>query len=281
VVSPTPTGSPFARVLAGTDGSDRAQEAVRQAARIARLGGTLDVVFVIDAGRAHADAEREAERALARAEEVAAAEGLVATTRVLAGDPPDTLVAEAEAHRADLLCVGSDADLLGGVIRIGHIAADAMRRARCSVLLARRAGPSFPSRIECGIDGSASSSETAGAAAGLAAAAGAELRLLHVVPVFRGANAEWTLADDEESPAEILDAVRAATDRGLVPVREMAMGRPEHALVVAAGRDGVDLLIVGHRERGGVARMLLGSVSEHSALHAPCSVLVARTGERA
>jgi nucleotide-binding universal stress UspA family protein len=57
----------------------------------------------------------------------------------------------------------------------------------------------------------------------------------------------------------------------------MAMGRPEHALVAAAKRDRSDLLVVGHRVVGGVGRVLLGSVSEHSAEHAPCSVLVVRS----
>jgi nucleotide-binding universal stress UspA family protein len=99
-----------------------------------------------------------------------------------------------------------------------------------------------------------------------------------VIPVFRGHDSEWTLGDDEATPAELEPAVAAATSRGAVPVREMAMGRPEHALVKVAGRDGTDLLVVGHRGVSGVRRMLLGSVSEYCTHHAPCSVLVARPG---
>lgn len=268
----------IAGVLAATDGSARAEEAVRQGARLALLAGaTLDVVFVVDTKHAHdADVEREAEAALARSAAIAGAVGVTAPTRVLSGEPSEAIVSEAADHGADLVCVGQDAGVLGGAIRVGSVAAHVMQHARCSVMLGREAGPSFPIQISCGVDGSEFSVATATFAAEIAAAAGAELRLLHVIPVFRGDNVEWTLDADEPSPPEIEPSVLAAASRGVVPVREMAMGRPEHALVAAASRDGVDLLVVGHRGLKGVRKALLGSVSEYAALHAPCSVLVAR-----
>lgn len=273
-----PVPKPLARVLAGTDGSDRAEEAVRQAARLSLPhGASLDVVFVIDADRAHAgDVEREADDALLRAARLVAETGQTATTRVLAGDPAAVLVEEAAGHDADVICVGSEPTLLGGAIRVGAVATHVLRNAACSVLLARASGPEFPRIVECGIDGSDASPGTAALAATIANGAGAELRLLHVVPVFRGGDVEWILDPDESSPPEIEPSVLAAAARGITPIREMAMGRPEHALVAAAGRDEVDLLVVGHRGVRGVRRMVLGSVSEYCAFHAPCSVLVVR-----
>jgi nucleotide-binding universal stress UspA family protein len=266
------------RVLAGIDGSQRSQEAARQAARLAKAtGATLEVVYVVDTGRPHhEDVEREAESALARASALAAEAGVAADQRILAGDPARALLEEASREKVDLVCLGPDAGLVGGAIRIGQVAAHVLREAGSSVLIARPAPPAFPERIVCGVDGSEASGATAALAAGLAVAAGAELRLLHVIPVFRGDDAEWTLEDDEPSPPELEPAVAAATARALAPIREMAMGRPEHALVRAAGREGSDLLVVGHRGISGVRRMLLGSVSEYCVHHAPCSVIVAR-----
>ncbi len=272
----------FQRVLAGADGSERAVEAVRRAARIAALtSAPLDVVFVVDTHHAHDDEDvrREAEEALAVAEEAARAERADVRVRVAVGDPAQTLIDEALEHDAGLLAVGPDAGVLGGAIRIGRVAAHVLRSAPMSVLLGRESTGTFPHRIECGIDGSDSSVHTAGLAAAIAAEAGAELRLQHVVPVFRGDNAEWTLAADEASPPEIEDAVREARRLGVEPVRAMAMGRPEHAIVETARRDDVDLVVVGHRGVSGMARVLLGSVSERVAQHASCSVLVARPGE--
>ncbi|MFM7718126.1 MAG: universal stress protein [Actinomycetota bacterium] len=84
------------------------------------------------------------------------------------------------------------------------------------------------------------------------------------------------LTPDEASPEGLAEAVRAATAEGVRPVREMAMGRPEHAILSAAEREDVGLLVVGHHGRSGFQRAVLGSVSEHVARHARCSVLVVR-----
>jgi nucleotide-binding universal stress UspA family protein len=268
----------FARVLAGTDGSPRAEEAVRQSARLASATqAPLEIAFVIDTGRSHdGNVELEAETALQRATAIAAEAGVEADVRILAGDPAKTLISEAEEEGADLIGIGPDAGLLGGAIRIGQTAARVLGEARCSVLVARPATPEFPSRIACGVDGSETSAGTAALAAGVASATGGELRLIHVIPVFRGDNTEWTLGEGEPSPPELEPAVQAAIARGVQPVREMAMGRPENALLEAASRNGTDLLVVGYRGVRGVRKVLLGSVSEHAAHHARCSVLVAR-----
>jgi nucleotide-binding universal stress UspA family protein len=269
----------FSRILVGVDGSERAEEAARQAGRLAAAtGAALALVYVVDTHHAHdTDVEAVAEAALGRAGARAREAGTQAAPRILAGEPAEVLVAEASDHQVDLLCVGPDAGVLHGALRIGRTADHVIREAHCSVLIARPAPEDFPSRIACGVDGSDASVATATLAALIASATGAELHLLHVVPVFRGRDAEWTLDQDEPSPAELETSVLAATALGVTPIRDMAMGRPEHALVAAAGRDGTDLLVVGHRGLRGVTRVLLGSVSRHASEHAPCSVIVVRS----
>ncbi|HET7929668.1 MAG TPA: universal stress protein [Actinomycetota bacterium] len=267
---------PFSLVLAGVDGSERAVEAARQAARLASAAGAhLIVAYVIEEVRPYE--EGDAERALEAAIAVARTTGADPEARVLTGDDAgDALVGEAERDGVDLLCVGPDSELLGGAIRFGHVAGRILRDATCSVLIARPAGPGFPRHIACAIDGSDASVLTALAAAGVARATGAELRLLHVVPVFRGRNEEWTLGPHDQSPPELEPSVKAVSSLGLEPIREMAMGRPERTLVHVAERDEVDLVVVGHRGVSGMTRRLLGSVSEHVGHHAPCSVFIVR-----
>jgi universal stress protein E len=267
----------FGLILAGTDGSERAEEAVGRAARLASLtGAALDLAYVIDTKRPHdKEVEPKVEAALQRAETLASKEGVAATTKVVAGDPAEALVGEAVDHAADLICVGPDAGILGGTV-VGRVAAHVLRHAPCSVMVGRKAGPTFPGSILCGVDGSDSSVETAGLAARLAVAAGVELRLQHVIPVFAGDEREWTLDDDEPDPIEIESAAQAARAGGARLIRERALGRPEYALVETAERDGVDLVVVGSRPLSGVARVLLGSVSEYVAIHAHSSVVVAR-----
>lgn len=265
---------PFSLVLAGTDGSERAIEAVRQASLLAAaVHAQLIVAHVIE-DRPYE--EGEPERALEAAAAVARAAGSDPETRFLTGEAAETMLKETERDGVDLLCVGPDSGLLGGAIRFGHVAAKIVREAHCSVLIARPAGDRFPRQVACAVDGSDASVLTAVTAAGLAEATGADLRLLHVVPVYRGRNEEWTLGPDDESPPELEPSVTAVAALGLTPIREMAMGRPEHTLVRVAERDEVDLVVVGHRGVTGMTRRLLGSVSEHVAQHARCSAFVVR-----
>jgi nucleotide-binding universal stress UspA family protein len=187
-------------------------------------------------------------------------------------------VAEAADHAVDVICVGPDAGLLDGRVRIGRVATHVLRHAPCSVLVGREAGSTFPESILCGVDGSNSSNETAGVAARIAVASGAELRLQHVVPVFEGDERERTLDDDEPDPTEIESAAEVARAAGARPIRERALGRPEYAILEAAGRERSDLVVVGSRGLSRVARVLVGSVSEYVATHAHRSVLVVRPG---
>ncbi|OFW78610.1 MAG: hypothetical protein A2Z48_07240, partial [Actinobacteria bacterium RBG_19FT_COMBO_70_19] len=142
-------GPAFRSILAGTDGSPRAEEAARQAVRLAAaLGASLEFLFVVDTTHPHvADVEAEGEAALARVGRLAADAGVQTPTRLVAGEPAASLVEEARERGADLLCVGPDAGILGGAIRIGQVAAHVVREAPCSVLLAREAGPDFPRRV--------------------------------------------------------------------------------------------------------------------------------------
>jgi universal stress protein E len=272
----------FDRILAGTDGSERAEEAVGRAAQLASVtGAPLDLVYVIDTSRPHDDAEVEpkAEAVLQRAEAIASSmRSVPASTRVVAGDLAEALVEEATDHAVDLICVGPDAGLLAGAIRVGRVASHVLRHAPCSVLVGREAGSTFPANILCGVDGSNTSIETAGLAARIAVASVAELRLQNVVPVFEGDERVWTLDDDEPDPTEIESAAQVARAAGARPIRERALGRPEYAILEAAERERSDLVVVGSRGLSGVARVLLGSVSEYVARHAYCSVLVARPG---
>lgn len=271
--------APFSAILAGTDGSERAEEAVRLAARFASgTGATMELVFVIDSGRAEGgDVEDLAEAVLGRAATIASTLGVDAPRKVLAGDPADVLVQEAADHGMDLLCIGPDAGVLHGAIRVGRVAAHVLRHADCSVLVGREAGPGFPARILCAVDGSAGSDRAVRLAVGIAGWAGAELRLLHVIPGSSGDERPWTLDPDEPSPSELESAVDAAAGAGIAAIRELAVGRAESAIVGAAALDGPDLLVVGHRGVTGLSRTLLGSVSEYVAAHARCSVLVTRS----
>jgi nucleotide-binding universal stress UspA family protein len=194
----------------------------------------------------------------------------------VAGDPAQAPVREASEHEVDIICVGADTGLLDKPHRVGRVAAHVLQLAGSSVLVARGTAAGFPARVLCGVDGSESSAMTADVAAQIAALARAEFRVIHVIPVFRGGNEEGEVGADEPVPPELRPALDRAESHGVRPYLEMAMGRPENALVEVARRDAADLVVVGHRGISGIQRLLLGSVSEHVTTHAPSSVLVVR-----
>lgn len=84
-----------------------------------------------------------------------------------------------------------------------------------------------------------------------------------------------TIAHDvaRDIEAMVVEALAGEPDLPKLDVRAVA-GSPWQVLIEAASD--ADLLVVGHRGRGGLSSALLGSVSLQCVIHAPCSVLVVR-----
>jgi nucleotide-binding universal stress UspA family protein len=58
-------------------------------------------------------------------------------------------------------------------------------------------------------------------------------------------------------------------------------GEPGESIVEAARSENADVILVGAHSRGALGRLLMGSVSEHVARHAPCPVLIVRAVPKA
>jgi nucleotide-binding universal stress UspA family protein len=140
----------YTSIVVGTDGSDRANVAVRSALDLAKLtGATVHGVHVLrpmltaasaqlDAAAlviTNADRQEEADRV--RADFLAEAEraGVTAALDVFDGDPADALVKVAEVAEADLLVVGNRG--MAGVKRfvLGSVPNKVSHRAPCSLLI--------------------------------------------------------------------------------------------------------------------------------------------------
>jgi nucleotide-binding universal stress UspA family protein len=116
---------------------------------------------------------------------------------------------------------------------------------------------------------------------------GAELAVCHVVPTHHRVNALfpqrnatdaiWTV-DLERRVSELVEArVMEQTGRPAEGFRLVInAGKPEAGILEAAAAWNVDLIVIGSRGDTGLARILLGNVSERVVRYAPCSVLVAR-----
>ena len=99
---------------------------------------------------------------------------------------------------------------------------------------------------------------------GMAAYSAAMPTLEQIISEVQRELEAWRLVVAEQGKSAAGIAVRVQT----LP------GAP--AAVLVEQTQGADLLVVGHRGRGGFASALLGSVSMHCLLHAPCPITIVR-----
>jgi nucleotide-binding universal stress UspA family protein len=135
-------------------------------------------------------------------------------------------------------------------------------------------------RIVVGIGGGDTAKEAARQAVQLAAAMGATV---HFVTVVEKDEAAVVGAGSDQWEIHSIDAARSEVQRfvdGLgtpVPFEVVAAeGDPAKVLINEAERIDADLIVVGNVRMQGLGR-LLGSVGNHVAHHAPCSVLIVKT----
>lgn len=270
----------FRRFLAGTDGTAAGEEAVRQAARLARLtGAELEIVHVAHPARAAAPDERlrAADERLAAAGRVATALHVDPVLRLLVGEPAHVLANEARRTWTDVVCVGADAGFLHRPHLQGGVAAHLVHLGVRPTLICRPdPGPRHgaPRRILVAADGSPSSLEAVRLAAAIAAAGNGRLRILHAVP--SGSHLGWDEVGRPIGLAPVESARRVAQSVGVEPAVEAAVGPPGPAVAASAARWNADLVVVGDRGLSALGRLALGSVSAWLLHHLDGSVLVAR-----
>jgi nucleotide-binding universal stress UspA family protein len=144
----------YASIVVGTDGSDTAREAVRQAAELAaRLGATLRIVSAyepVPAGRLREEAQQippdlqwmvnpreEVDATLRDAVATARASGVEAETYARQGDPADAILDVAEEQSADLIVVGNKGMTGARRFLLGSVPNRVSHHAPCSVLIIR------------------------------------------------------------------------------------------------------------------------------------------------
>ncbi len=274
-------------ILCGVDESAPGQAAVQVAADLSRAAGaelvlahvasttpaavhlpagpgvgmaTASAQFAHGSFLTQQELEHRAERWLADMAETAGASD--AERLVLgAGDPAARLAELAEERHAGLLVVGNHGRSAAWDVLVGSVSSRLATGSPAPLLVVPPEvdGVRVPDRwagrsLICGFDGSEASARAARAAARLAAAVGALLRLVCVLH-----------EDDREPPSE--DALRevafAAVPDGtrLVVERAWRRGDPAEQLELVAAASDAPAIVVGTRGRGPLRSALLGSTS--------------------
>lgn len=210
-----------------------------------------------------------------------------ARTRVVADlSPGRALCHAAEQERPDLLVLGSSHDAADGHAGIGRTGRQVLHSAACPVALAAcglHEGPFALRSIVVGIDGSAEGSAALALVSALAHGLGARLTAVSVVDdrlpatVAPAGMAIELVQWDELVAASRERTERLVADAGLrIPglEGETRIGDPAEELAQAAAGADADLLVVGSRRWGPLARLVIGSTGEDLVRESPCSLLL-------
>jgi nucleotide-binding universal stress UspA family protein len=284
-------------VLIAYDGSDRARIVLECAAEMRWPSGTvlhlvqvvpalqLDPVAGVTSGSA--SVELPVTTNLALAAEALVRPGVLVRPRMLAAnDTSARLIAEADVIGAALIVVGHRGYGPLATVLLGSVARDVTEHARCPVLVVRRPGVEH---VVLADDGSDAAYQARRFLARSPLFRGARVRVLSVAemmqtmmsgvaPTMRDAvrATQRQLESDEYRTHERLAEMASHDLRlaGMHPSVDVRVGDPAAQIIDAARGPDADIIVIGTRARGPLARAVLGSVAREVLLRAPCSVLV-------
>lgn len=259
----------------------------------------LNVVNLLRFERLHAlieDASREGARLVKDGAKRICDAGYEAFPEASPGNPRSDISCFAKEWGADLILVGSHGHGAVGRFLLGSVAQGVLRTAPCSVEIVRTplASSSSPRKVLFATDGSECSVGAAHAIAAEPWPQGTIFKVLSVEELMVVPNQMQAASLSAVYPASLLEelitqsrehacsAVDTATDilrrSGLMVdgTHSTPLGEPRGVILDTAKEWGADLIVVGSHGKRGLDRFLLGSVSEAVAIHASCSVRVAR-----
>jgi nucleotide-binding universal stress UspA family protein len=215
--------------------------------------------------------------------------GVEAEVTVMRGDPQWLIPFEARKWDADLILIRAHNRTDFRNWMLGSVAKSVAHNAPCSVEVIRAVPGRRPysdggMRVLLATDGSEHSEEAIRAVAERPWPNHTEVKVMSMVNPVAYSLEELGLykgGQTERAHRAINEAARVLTGAGLRVSAEVVAGRPARRIVRAAREMSADLIVVGTEDRGGLNRLLRGSVSEDVARDAHCSVSIVRRGSRA
>lgn len=275
----------YNRLLVGLDGSETSFHALQESFKVSKNWVTVVTVApsyegdlrIMGVSGVREKLREPCDTALARAQELAEAEEALIRPVCVAGLPHEGIVHEAEAGSRDLIVLGVKGNgfiertLLGSVTRrvIGYTNRD--------VLVIPRDAAIGWERILVASDCSLGSEPAVTRALELAQDYGSEVTVVTVMDLPIRAQGE-ALGITAEVLNRCQDHVAAVQRRGEalnLKVRGVVLkGNAYQAITDYAREQQMNLIVMGSHGRTGLARLLMGSVTERVIGHAPCPVLV-------
>lgn len=308
-------GAVLAHILVPIDFSSRSLKTLEYAVALAaKSGGAVHLVHVVEPASflsgleysplilPESEVMRYWEEMLARTARQEEFEGITISTSVVVGNPEREIVKMAGETSTNLLVVSTHGRTGFAHALLGSTAEHIVRHASCPVLVVRENERDFLRKIEdrpaalglrkilVPVDLSPSSAATVRYAADFALRFGGDLTLLHCTDVL-------DLLPEElyplESRTEVAESIALAARRklealaareipaGVTVACEVVEGQPVATVPEKAAAGQSNLIVCGAHGHGGLAQLWLGSTAEGFVRHAPCPVLVVRSGTQA
>ncbi len=295
----------FRSVVVPLDGSEFGEHALPTAVALARRAGARvelahvhEPLTMPDLRLPALEAEDRAARERARdylddvVARVTAAAPVAAVRTLLQGRPADALCEWLPTADADLVVMTTHGRGPLSRFWFGSVATELIQRLSVPVLLVRpQAGPPGPAagphfrRILIPLDGSPLAERVVPVAAAVAALTGAECRLLRVIPPVltggplnprRPATRRPAVEALEDEARAYLAAVAGRFPGPTPEAHVVADWPPAGAVLADADAHRADLIALATHGRGGLSRLLVGSVADKVARGASAPVLLYR-----
>jgi nucleotide-binding universal stress UspA family protein len=264
------------KILLATDGSEFSAGAEKEAISLAgKCSSRLVAIAVVEANEEYASeapnliekAEAEAAESLEVVKTAADAAGVDLTTEVHTGDSPFRIIVdEAKKNGSELIIMGRRGRTGIARVAMGSVTARVVGHAPCDVLVVPRDCSLDFKNILVATDGSAHGEAAATEAIKMANKVGGSIIALSVAA---------SDSKTQDAAANVLKVKQMAEAEGIACETMTAVGKHYVQIVENAVDKKADLIVVGCHGRGGLGKLLMGSVTERVIGHAQGAVMVA------
>lgn len=278
------------RVLVPLDGSELAEAALTYLPVLASLGPLRVRLLAVAEQPPHlglpgprewqANQVRLLKDYLAKRQDQLQSDDVEVEISVRRGKAAQAIIADATRFEAEFILLSTHGRSGLKRWRLGSVADKVIRSARCNTLVVGSEAVRWPHKryvrsILAPLDGSELAETALPLATRLAQELGAQLHLVRVVDHFP---AEDVAADDlvrMTRAAEEYLRSKAADRWQVMPRTEVVSGRPADSLLLYAGQQAIDLVVMTSHGHGGALRAALGSVTDRL-IGGPAPVLIVR-----
>jgi nucleotide-binding universal stress UspA family protein len=265
------------KLMVATDGSKYSESAIREAISLAKIcSSNLIAVSVVKADieldsvlpQFVEKAEQDAIKHLESVKTQAAKEGVNCITIVSRSEEPyEDIVRHALKNNVDMIIMGTHGKTEMKRLMMGSVTALVIGHAPCKILVLP-----LNAKVECkniliATDGSKYSEAAASEALGIAKRCQSSLIVISVA----SSDEEIASAKDNVNKVTV-----AAEKEGIKTAAIVTTGKPYEAIIETSKKNKADFIIVGSHGRTGLARLLMGSVTERVIGHAEVAVLVVK-----